>query len=194
MWFVEEPEESTEVITGNKLELSCKAEASPGITVEYIWFKCVKEDGSDKTPTNYVSNRMTIPVCNDTIASHYICQAVGTMQAAKCDSIYSRVAHVKVVNSTNISTTKEPPSEVSANLGNPLILKCEASCKNLSVDYQWYKGAKPVAGATQSVLNIPAVSEEGISWYYCEVTSVYSATSKKSKITHVIRKKILYFH
>ena len=90
-----------------------------------------------------------------------------------------------VVNSTNISITKEPPSEVYIKLGEMLILECEASCKAHSVKYQWYKGADPVAGATQSVLKIPAISEGNIGSYYCEVTSEYSATKAKSKLTHI---------
>ena len=46
----------------------------------------------------------------------------------------------------------------------------EASWKAHSVNYQWYSynGAEPVAGATQSVLKIPPISEGNIGSYYCE--------------------------
>ena len=170
-------------MTGNKLELSCKVEAAPGVKVDYVWFKCLKKDGTHKTPTSHKGNRMIIPVCNDTNEGHYVCEAFGT--TTKCYSINSRVVHVKVVNSTTISITKEPPSEVYITLGETLILECEASCKTHSVKYQWYNEADPITGATQSVLKIPAVSEENISRYYCEVTSEYSATKAKSKLAHV---------
>ena len=168
------------VITGNKLELSCRAEAAPGVRVVYRWLKCLKKDGTHKTHTSHISNRMIVPVCNDTNEGYYICEAFGMTT-----SITSRVASVKVVNSTNINITKEPPSEVYITLGETLILECEASCKAHSVEYQWYNETEPIVGATQSLLKIPAVSEGDIGSYYCEVTSEYSATKAKSKLTYV---------
>ena len=108
------------------------------------------------------------------------------LKTYKCDSINSNVARVKVLNSTNISITKQPPNEVFVTFGETLSLQCEASCKNHSVKYQWYNGVEPVAGATQPVLKIPAVSEGDICSYYCEVSSEYSATKAISKQTQVI--------
>ena len=168
------------MITGNELKLSCRAEAAPGVNVEYRWFKCSKKDGTHKTHTNYISNRMIVPVCDDTNEGHYICEAIGMTT-----SITSRVASVKVVNSTNISITKEPPSKVYVTLGETLILECEASCKTHSVEYQWYSETGPIAGATQSLLKIPEVSEGDIGSYYCVVTSEYSATREISKLAYV---------
>ena len=173
------------VVTGNKLELSCRAKAAPGVKVEYKWFKCLQKDGTYKQHTSHINSRMIIPVCNNTNEGHYICEAFGTTTKCNMYSITSRVASVKVVNSTNISITKEPPSEVYITLGEMLILECEASCEAHSVKYQWYNGAEPIAGATQSVLKIPAISEGNIGSYYCEVTSEYSATKAKSKLTHI---------
>lgn len=173
------------MFTGNKLELTCRAEAAPGITVEYIWFKCLKKDGTPKTPTNFLGYRMIIPVCDENTEGHYLCEAFAT-KTYKYDSINSNVARVKVINSTTISITKEPRSEVYITFGETLSLECEASCKNHSANYQWYNGEEPVAGATRSVLRIPAVSEENIGSYYCEVSSDYSATKAKSKQTQVI--------
>ena len=185
VWFVEQPEKKTIVFTGNKLELTCRAKAAPGMTVEYIWFKCSKKDGTHKKPTNFLGNRMIIPVCDEKTEGHYLCEAYAT-KTYKYDSINSDVARVKVVNSTNILITKQPPSELYITFGQTLTLECEASCKNHSVNYQWYNGEEPVAGATQSVLRIPAVSEENIGSCYCEVSSEYSATKAKSKQTQVI--------
>ena len=185
VWFVEQPKQKTIVVTGNKLKLSCRAEATPGVKVDYVWFKCSKKDGTHKTPIDHVDNNIIIPVCNDTNDGHYMCEAFATMTTNR-DSINSRVARVKVVNSTNISITKEPPDEVFITVGETLYLECEASCKTHSVKYQWYNETEPVDGATQSVLKIPAISEIDIgSYYYCEVTSEYSATKAKSKLTHV---------
>ena len=180
VWFIEQPKENTIVMTGNKLELSCRVEAVPGVKVEYRWFKCSKKDGTDKQDTSHTSNRLVVPVCNDTDEGYYTCEAFGTTTI-----ITSRVASVKVVNSTNISITKEPPSEVYITLGETLILECEASYKAHSVQYQWYNETEPIADATQSVLKIPAISKEDIGSYYCEVTSEYSATKAKSRLTHV---------
>ena len=78
VWFVEHPKIKTIVVTGNKLELSCRAEAAPGVKVEYRWFKCLKKDGTHKTHTSHLSNRMIVPVCNDTNEGYYICEAFGT--------------------------------------------------------------------------------------------------------------------
>ena len=66
VWFVEQPKIETIVVTGNKLELTCRAEAAPGMIVDYIWFKCLKKDGTHKKPTSHIGNRMIIPVCDET--------------------------------------------------------------------------------------------------------------------------------
>ena len=179
----------TIVFTGNKLELSCRAEAAQGMKVEYFWFKCLKKDGFDETPTYHLGNRMIVPVCNDTVAGHYMCKVFAKKQEIKLDSANSIVARVKVVNSTNVYITKEPPSEVYKMFGEELILKCKASCKHHVVRYQWYNNTKPVAGAVHSTLAIASVSEENVGSYYCEVTSDYSATRAKSRITQVRSKK-----
>ena len=180
VWFVEQPKIETIVVTGNKLELSCRAEAEPGVTVNYKWFKCLKKDGIHKKPTGHKGNRMIISMCDNTNEGYYMCEASAIYQ-----SINSIVAHVKIVNSTSISITIEPSSDICITLGETLTLKCEASCELHPVKYQWYNEAGPITGATQSILKIPAVSEENIGRYYCEVTSEYSATKAKSKLAHV---------
>ena len=127
------------MFTGNKLELTCRAEAAPGMTVDYIWFKCLKKDGTHKKPTNFLGYRMIIPVCDENTEGYYLCEAYAT-KTYKCDSINSDVARVKVVNSTNILITKQPTSQVYITLGETLILECKASCKTHLVKYQWYNG------------------------------------------------------
>ena len=189
VWFVKQPERKTTVIAGNNLELSCRVEASPGIKVEYRWYKC-KKNGSDKTFVNYISNRMTIPACSDANQGYYICAVIGTKQEIYICKINSNVAHVKVENPAKISLIKEPPSEVCITVGQTLNLECEASCNNQPVRYQWYHKAEPVVGATKSTLTIPLVSYKHSGSYYCAITSD-SVTSLNSNTTQVRCKRIL---
>jgi len=183
-------------VTGTKLELSCRAEAAPGIKVEYCWFRSPRKDGSCRKPTNHLNNRMTIPVCNDASEGHYLCEALAKEGCTSKCRISSRVARVKVVNSTDISIIKQPPNEMCVMYGGKLSLEYEASCKHHTVRYQWYKerynGAKPLAGSTQSTLNIPSVSEEDIGTYYCEATSDYSEARAVSRRTQV-RSELIFF-
>lgn len=135
---------------------------------------------------------MIVPVCDDTVEGYYVCEAFAVKQEIKFDSVNSVVARVKVVNSTNISITKEPPSEVYIMFGEELNLECKASCKHHLVRYQWFNNTKPVAGAVHSTLAIASVSEENVGPYYCEVTSDYSATRVKSRATQVRSKNFLF--
>ena len=183
VWFTEQPE-STIVFAGKKLELSCIAKTARGMEVKYSWFKCSKY-GSLKTPTDHKESRMIIPVCNDSHDNHYLCEAAAIKRGTVLDRISSGVARVKVVNPAKISIIKEPPPEVFVTVGENLNLECKALCKQHPVKYQWYNYEDPVAGATQSTLNITSVSEDNVGSYYCKVTSDYSESSVKSQITQV---------
>ena len=178
------------MIAGNSLELSCRAEASPGIKVDYSWCKC-KKDCTDKTFVRHQGNRMTVLACSDANEGCYYCEAFAIVEQNNTFMINSNMAHVIIVNSAKISIIKEPPSEVFITFGQTLILECEASCKNQPVKYQWYHKAEPVAGATKSTLRIPSISEKHVGSYCCEITSDFSTTSLKSKTTQVISKRIL---
>ena len=190
VWFVSQPKSKTIVIAGNSLELSCRAEASPGIKVDYSWCKC-KKDGTDKTFVHHLGNRMTVSACSDANEGCYYCEAFAIVEQNNTFMINSNMAHVTVVNSAKISIIKEPPSKVHITFGQTLNLECEASCKNQPVKYQWYHKAEPVAGATQSTLSIPSISEKHVGSYCCEITSDFSTTSLKSRTTQVISRRIL---
>ena len=185
---------STRVFTGRNLELSCKAEAAPGINIEYHWSKHLKKDGSQKSSTVfYIGNRMMLTECNDASGGYYSCEVVATDQVKPLCKINSMVAHIKVVNSTNISITRQPPLVRLVTFGEELTLECEASCKHHPVKYQWYNKAKPVAGATQSVLTIPSVQGGNTGPYHCIVSSDYSEASVVSRMTQLKGKQILLY-
>ena len=192
VWFTEQPKSTTRVFTGKKLELLCKAEAAPGLNIEYCWSKHLKKDGSQKMLTYHLGNRMTLTECNDAGGGYYSCEVVATEQGKKICRINSIVAHVKIVNSSKISITKQPPQVVLVTFGEELTLECEASCKHHPVKYQWYNKAKPVAGATQSMLLVPSVQEGNTGPYHCVVTSDYSEDIVVSRMTQLSGKQILH--
>ena len=181
VWFVTQPKAENTVLTGNKLELSCRADGAPGITLEYHWFKCSKRDGSQRKPTGHSSNMMIIPKCSNVDEGYYICEATACAHERRKGMVRSEVARVKVVNSNTINFVKQPPGEVDIKLGEKLTLECQASCGS-SVKYQWYKGSDLLAGATQPVLTIPSVSETDIGSYNCMVTTVEEAVSKTTEV------------
>ena len=190
VWFVEQPKAEIIVLTGNELELSCKADGAPGITVKYCWLKCSKRDGSQGTPTDHSSNKMIIPECSHVNKGYYLCEAIAYERRV---TVRSRVAHVKVVDSNNICVTKQSPREVVIKLGDNLILECHALCGPYLVKYQWYKGSELLEGATQSVLTIPSVSDKHIGSYNCIVTSDFAVEEVVSKTTEV-KSELIFPH
>ena len=184
VWFDTHPKAENIVLTGNKLELSCRADGAPGIMLEYHWFKCTR-DGSQGKSTGHSSNKMIIPVCSNINEGYYVCEAIACQCERQKGMVRSEVAHVIVVDSNNINFVKQPPGEVDIKLGEELTLECLALCGSYSVNYQWYKGSDQLAGATQSVLTIPSVSEADIGSYNCIVTSDFSVERAVSKTTEV---------
>lgn len=153
--------------------------------VEYCWFKCSKKDSFHREPTHHLGNRIIIPVCRDDSNGYYFCEAIALEQGSTVHKISSTVAHVKVVNSTDISITRDPPPEVFITFGEELTLECKASCGHHTVRYQWFNNAKPLAGATQSTLIIPSVCQTDVGSYHCVITSEYSETRAVSRMTQV---------
>ena len=186
VWFTEQPE-NTKKFAGEKLELSCIAKTAQGMEVKYSWFKCSK-DGTKKQLTHHKESIMIIPVCCDSNDTYYLCKAAVVKRGTVLDSINSRVARVRVVNSTNtsiISIIKQPNPETFATFGEKLILECKASCAQHPVKYQWYHNEEPLADATQSTLIIQTVYDGNTGSYYCKVTSNYSEDTVKSRTTQV---------
>ena len=157
--------------------------------VKYSWYKCL-ESGEGKAPTGHVGNRMTIQVCSANNDDYYLCEAAATKQGIVFDAISSEVARVRVINSINISITKQPRCEVFITFGEELKLECTASCGNHPVNYQWYNSNEPLPGATQPMLIIPTAYEKDVGSYYCEVTSEYSEATMRSQSTQVRSKLI----
>ena len=157
--------------------------------VNYSWYKCSKS-GTGKTPTGQVGNRMIIPVCDAGNDNYYLCEAAAVKQRTVFDTISSEVARVRVINSINISITKQPRNEVFITFGEKLLLECAASCGQHPVNYQWYNNKEPLAGATQPMLVISSVSEKDMGLYYCKITSEYSKAPMISKSTRVRSKLI----
>ena len=135
---------------------------------------------------------MIIPVCDSSNDDYYLCEAATeTKQGIVFYTISSKVVRVRVINSVNISITKQPLREVFITFGEQLMLECEASCGCHPVNYQWYNNNEPLAGATQPMLMIPSVSEKDVGLYYCIVTSEHSR-AVKSQSTQVRSKLIAH--
>ena len=183
--FVTQPKAENIVLTGDKLELSCRADGVPGMTLEYYWLKYSERDSSQGTYTGHSRNKMIIPVSSNIDEGYYVCEVIACQCERRKGMVRSEVAHVIVVDSKNINFVKQPPSEVDIKLGEKLTLECQAWCGSYSVKYQWYKGSDLLADATQPVLTIPSVSETDIGSYNCVVTSDFSVEEAVSKTTEV---------
>lgn len=178
---MEQPKEKYVALTGSEVKLSCKAEAMLNTKVKYHWFSC-QQNGNGKQPTKCFENEMTLPA---TIASRgfYVC----SVTPANSDSIYSNVAHVEVVNSTEITVKPdgEPPSDRYVEFKDKLELTFNASCKHYPIRFQWHFNGKELPDCKESTLIIPSVAEENIGSYFCEASSDYSAKSLISRTCRV---------
>ena len=178
---MEQPKEKYVALTGSEVKLSCKAEATPNTAVRYHWFSC-QQNGGGKQPTKCFENEITLPAV---IASQgfYVC----SVTPANLDSIFSNVAYVEVVNSTDITVKPDgqPPSHRYVEFKDKLELTFSASCKHYPVRFQWHFNGKEILDGKESTLIIPSVAVENIGSYYCEASSDYSTKSVISRTCRV---------
>jgi len=171
---VEEPKDLTRIFVGDSVELSCKAESSPGVDVAYLWYKC----GHVEAPVeNYIGSKMVISEATHLHQGYYKCVI--------SPEVSSRVVYVEVMTPTDIKFTTQPPLEQSIKVGEELTITCEAECDNYPVTYQWYYNKQRLINANRSQLVIPQVSKEDGGQYHCEVRSEYSAEMVCSEKTEV---------
>lgn len=182
---MEQPKQKTVVLTGNKLELSCKAETTPGKVVSYHWFKCDK-DGCGKETLKCYDRNLVVLKANVSHRGYYLCE-VST-------EIDSRVIHVEVVNSTGINIIMHPPRDKPIDLGEQLTLVCKAKCRNFPVNYQWYFNGNCLPGFTRQQLIIPSIAESDIGSYYCTASSEYSIEVVRSEASQLILSKYVYMY
>lgn len=182
---MEQPKKKYVAVTGNELKLSCRVETAPGITANYQWFKC-QQNGTGKQPTSFNDNEMLLPAV---IASqgYYVCSVI----APHSDSIISKVAHVEVVNSTDIKATDQPPSDRYVELKGKLEIKFKALCKHFPVTYQWYYNGKELANCTSPTLTIESIDVHHIGSYHCEASSEYSTKTVTSETCRVHLSQLL---
>ena len=173
------------VVTSSEVTLSCKVETAPAITVEYEWFTC-QQDGTGKQPVDCFRNEMTLPAIIRS-QGYYVCDVTSKSSDMVISRITSDVAHVEVVNSTEITVKPddEPPKERYVEFKDKLVLEFKASCKHYPVKYQWYYNGKELPNATTSTLIVPSVAEHNVGSYYCEASSDYSAQPVMSGICRV---------
>ena len=178
---MEQPKDKYTVVTGNELTLSCRAEAVPGINVDYHWYKC-HSDGMQKEPTDYHGNEIALPaiVANQ---GYYVCGVT----PGDSDIIFSSVTHVEVVNSTDITveTGGQPPPDRYVQHNETLVLNFKATCKQYPVRYQWYHNGKELPNHTSSTMTIQSVGDEHMGSYHCEASSDYSAKPVTSETCRV---------
>jgi len=182
---VEQPKQKTVVLTGNKFELSCRAESAPGKDVKYKWFKCNK-DGKNKQLVQ--QNCMNLVILEATVShkGFYVCEI--------SDQVPSRVICVEVVNPANITITMQPPKEKYTELGEELTLECKAKCSQYPVNYQWYFNGNCLPGFTRQQLIIPSIAESDIGSYYCTASSEYSIEVVRSEASQLILSKYVYMY
>ena len=181
---MEQPKEKCVALTGTEVTLSCRVETAPNMEVEFHWFKC-QQDGSGKSPMKCSSNEMTLM---GIIANHgyYVCN-VTPHSMDSMDTISSDVAHVEVVNSTDItvSDTDQPPSDRYVEKDEKLVLKFKGTCKHYPMMYQWYHNGIELSGHTGPVLTIESIDERHMGPYHCEASSDYSANTVLSNTCRV---------
>ncbi|XP_065883776.1 hemicentin-2-like isoform X2 [Dysidea avara] len=177
VWIVEEPKHVTRIFAGDSLELSCKAESSPGMEVTYLWFKCNKDGDVEELVEKCLDSKIIMSKATNFNQGYYKCVI--------SPEVSSRVAYVEVMTPTDIKFTTHPPKKQCIELGNELTLTCEAECENYPITYQWYCNKERLINANNSQLVIPQVGKEDIGSYYCEASSEYSGEvipSEKSQV------------
>ena len=183
VWIVEQPKEKTVVLAGNTLELSCKAKCAPGLSVGYQWFKCNK-DGSGKEPLHCYEDKFVVSEATQYNQHCYRCEI--------SPEVNSRVACVQVVNSTEITITKQPPKNRYMEFKGDLTLEFEAKCNIHKVTYQWFRNNTALPRATDSQLVVKKITREDLGSYYCEARSEYSSCPAISYTTRVEWSKPLF--
>lgn len=178
---MKQPKEKLVVLTGNKFELSCRAESAPGKDVKYKWFKCNK-DGKNKQLVQ--QNCMNLVILEATVShkGFYVCEI--------SDQVPSRVICVEVVNPANITITMQPPKEKYTELGEELTLECKAKCSQYPVNYQWYFNGQPLPNCNERQLVITSVADTDIGSYYCTASSEYSANVATSEMSKLLFSKL----
>ena len=169
-------------MTGKELKLTCRVETAPDVTVKYQWFRC-QQDGMGKQPTSYYDSVMVLPTIIISNKGYYLC----SVMVPSSESIHSDVAHVEVVNSTDITIKDgdQPPSDRYVELNEKLVIKVMATCKNFPVNYQWYHNFEILPDCTNSTLILDAIGVHHIGSYHCEVSSDYSTMSVISETCRV---------
>jgi len=93
-----------------------------------------------------------------------------------------------------ITITMQPAANSTYYWGEQSVsLSVEASVTlGATLSYQWYSntsnsstGGTPVSGATNASYTIPTTLDEGIYYYFCEVSATGSATSVRSNVAKV---------